>query len=165
MNAPQDLTPATAQIGALLAGGILAGRFFLGTTPYALIVAPKEQGEFPATVWNKSAKEVKGALSYYDGLANTKAMAEAGSALAVKILGLKLGGFEDWYLMSRGEALLAKAAEIQGDEAFERDLYWTSTQDADVSSYAWSQSFGNGTQDTWLKASKTMARAVRRVTI
>ena len=92
-------------------------------------------------------------------------MAAAGSKLAEKILALKLGELGDWYLPSRGEALLCKAAEIQGDEAFERDVYWTSTQSADFSGSAWGQGFSYGTQSYWVEDSELLARAVRRVAI
>ena len=111
--------------------------------------------------------KVEGALSYFDGAANTRAMAEAGSPLAVKVLAFKIGGFEDWHLMSRGEALLAMAARdlMPETEAFEREWYWTSTQYADVSDCAWFQGFYNGNQNNWHKDGKDMARAVRRVAI
>jgi len=154
-------------LGAAIEGGILIGRFFLEEKPYALIVAPKQEGEFPSTAWSKSMDKVEGALSYFDGAANTRAMAEAGSPLAVKVLAFKIGGFEDWHLMSRGEALLAMAARdlMPETEAFEREWYWTSTQSADVSDFAWFQGFDDGNQGDWRKDYKSMARAVRRVAI
>jgi hypothetical protein len=49
---------------------------------YGLILPPKAESEHAPIVWNDSLKMVKGALSYGDGLANTKAMAKAGSQLA-----------------------------------------------------------------------------------
>jgi len=167
MNAPGQLTPANAPIGALLAGGILLGRFFLEVQPYALIGAPKAQGDFPRTVWNKGLERVADALSDFDGLANTRAMAEASSALATKILALRLADHDDWYLPSRGELLLAWSARAALPEAerFDKDWYWSSTQSADPSDYAWGQGFTSGYQDTWRKAFKFMARAVRRVSI
>ena len=167
MNAPQQLTHATAPLGTLLAGGILLGRFFLEAQGFALIGAPKAEGEFPRTVWSKSTKRVDGALSDFDGLANSRAMAEAGSPLAAKILALRLADHDDWYLPSRGELLLGWSARAAMAEAerFEEDLYWSSTQSAVVSGDAWYQSFLYGYQDYWRKASKFLARAVRRVTI
>jgi len=162
MNAPQAaVLPA---IGQPFAGGIFAGRFFVGEQAFALIVAPKES-EIPVTVWNKSMKHVAGALGVYDGAANTEAMVEAGSALAKKIRALDAGGFKDWYLPSRGELLLAYAAAIEGDEAFERDWYWSSTQYADDAGWSWCQAFYDGTQLCNAKDSKLRARAVRRVPI
>jgi len=161
MNAPQPVVlPA---VGEPFAGGIFAGRFFVGAIAYALVVAPKHEGEFPATIWNKSRKNVAAAQSVYDGAANTAAMAEAGSALAQKIGKLELGGLKDWYLPSRGELLLAYAAAIEGDEAFDRDWYWSSTQSAGVSDYAWYQFFSTGYQSWGVKDDELRARAVRRL--
>jgi len=154
-------------LGAAIEGGILIGRFFLEVKPFALIAAPKQEGEFPLAAWHKATRRIEGALSDFDGLANTRAMAEDGSPLAVKILGLKIAGFEDWYLPSRGELLLAwsaRAAMPKGEE-FEDNWYWSSTQYAGDSDYAWFQSFDGGYQDYWGKVSKFMARAVRRVSI
>ena len=48
---------------------------------------------------------------------------------------------------------------------FQREVYWTNEQPAEVSSYAWGQSFGDGFQDVWLQGYKDVARAVRRVAI
>ena len=167
MNAPEQLTPANTPLGALLAGGILADHFFVDVQPFALIVAPKAEGEFPRTVWSKDLERVAGALSDFDGLANTRAMAEAGSALAVKIISLRLADHDDWYLPSRGELLLAWSARaaMPETEHLERDWYWSSTQCAVDSSCAWLQSFNYGDQNYWPKDGKDMARAVRRVAI
>lgn len=48
---------------------------------------------------------------------------------------------------------------------FKQRYYWSNEQHAEVSSYAWSQSFYYGSQDYWRQDGKYMARAVRRVTI
>jgi hypothetical protein len=164
MNAPQAVVALPA-LGEPFAGGIFAGRFFVDAVAYALVIAPKDEGEFPATIWNKSYDKVAGALSVYDGPLNTDAMAEAGSALAKKIGKLDIGGFKDWYLPSRGELLLAYAANLKGAEAFERGWYWSSTQHADDAAWAWYQHFNYGYQIYDGKSSKLRARAVRRVPI
>jgi hypothetical protein len=156
--------PALA--GTAFGGGIYVGRFFVGAEAYALIVAPKAEGELEISTWHGSSKnKVAGALDVYDGAANTAAMAEAGSQLASWARDLRLGGCDGWYLPSRGEALLAFAAGLEGDEAFEQDWYWTSTQFAADSGYAWYQYFDYGTQTTWPRGGKFKARAVRRVKI
>ena len=46
-----------------------------------------------------------------------------------------------------------------------RDWYWLAPQRADVAGFAWCQGFGSGSQLNWLKVSKDVARAVRRVSI
>jgi hypothetical protein len=167
MNAPQELNAATAPLGTPMHGGFLIGRFFLEHQPFALIVAPKAAGEFPATMWSKSQKKVEGALSDFDGLHNTGAMAEAGNPLAQKIRALEIGGEVIWYLPSRGELLLAWSAReaLPEAERFDEDVYWSSTQSAGSAAYAWSQSFNFGLQYDWHKDFKFMARAVRRVSI
>ncbi|MDO8294368.1 MAG: hypothetical protein Q7T29_16120, partial [Gallionella sp.] len=52
-----------------------------------------------------------------------------------------------------------------GDEAFEPEAYWTSTQHAGYSLTAWFQIFLNGHQYDILKSCELRVRPVRRVTI
>lgn len=158
--------------GTPFAGGFYLARFAIGAQTYGLIVAPKAAGEHATTQWNGNAKRVAGALSAADGLANTSAMAEAGSALARWARALRIGGHDDWYVPSRVEALLMHAAEPEapafqesGAEALARDWYWTSTQPASDPSYAWYQGFGLGTQNFTRKDVVLRARAVRRVAL
>jgi len=67
---------AVLVIGAAIAGGFLTGRIRVGDQVFGIIVAPKAEGEDKDAVWNKSTKKVEGALSCFDGRANTQAMAE-----------------------------------------------------------------------------------------
>ncbi len=156
--------------GAKFEGGFFAGRFFIGDQPHALIVAPKAEGQIEPMCWNDSLKNVAGATSYCDGLANTKAMAKAGSELAKKMLALRIGGFSDWHLPSRLQLLVAyyelasvKAFAEGAKEAFDRNWYWSSTQHAEYADYAWGQDFGYGGQDFWNKGNNGRARAVRTI--
>ena len=101
-------TITQAAIAALVAGDPLGGGFYAGQIRqadgvYALIVAPKDGGEHDDVVWNDDRSRVDGALSYFDGAANTAAMAEAGSAPAKWAMGLQLNGYHDWYLGARDE--------------------------------------------------------------
>lgn len=59
----------------------------------------------------------------------------------------------------------AKAFQSGGTEAFDPDWYWSSTQHAGFSSYAWCQGFSNGDQSGCIKYGKLRVRAVRRVAI
>ena len=49
-----------------------------------------------------------------------------------------------------------------GDEAFEPEAYWTSTQHAGYSRYAWYQGFDDGSQDDFIKSCELRVRPVRR---
>lgn len=89
-------------IGTAFEGGFYAGRLQIDGRQYALIVAPKAEGETTGK-WGEYGQEVPGARSYNDGRANTLAMAEAGSALAQWALGLSIAGHDDWHLPSRDE--------------------------------------------------------------
>jgi len=156
--------------GTPFAGGLYAGRFFIGTQPYALIVSPTTEGDLDPQPWNKSVKNVASALSYCDGLANTEAMVKAGSALAKSVRALTIGKLHDWYLPSRLESLLlfgalrdVKAFAEKGAQPIAREWYWTSTHCASNDDYAWIQSFYYGSQSYVRKSDDFRARAVRRV--
>jgi hypothetical protein len=167
-------------------------------------LAPKSDGELEGA-WNASSKMVAGATSYCDGMANTIAMAAAGSKLATAARELRVGEFDDWHIPSQDELeviyrnlkpttdentqygrsglnasavtatypyapavpaqTLAEAFQAGGPEAFEPDWYWSSTQHAAYSHYAWFQHFGNGSQISSQKSASLRARAVRRLPI
>ncbi len=163
-------TPKLPKPGAKFEGGFFAGRFFIGDQPHALIVAPKAEGQIAPMPWNASLKNVSGATSYCDGLANTRAMAKAGSELAKKMRALRIGGFEDWHLPSRLQLLLAyhelatvKAFAEGAKEAFDRAWHWSSTQPAEYAGYAWGQGFGSGDQFYGHESFEWRARAVRTI--
>jgi hypothetical protein len=82
-------------------GGFFAGLFKQGGETRALIVSGKE-GNLEG-VWGEYGQDVSGARSYTDGLANTIAMAEAGSELAKQALMLEIGGFTDWAIPARDQ--------------------------------------------------------------
>ena len=92
-----------AIIGTSMGDGFYAGRFQLDGKVRALIVAPKAEGEQQDIVWNGTYKSIEGAKSFNDGLANTIAMAEAGSKLAKWARDLRIGGNDDWYIPSLDE--------------------------------------------------------------
>jgi len=90
-------------LGTAMGGGFCAGRIRIGDQVFALIVAPKADGEHEDAPWNDTCNAVDGAKSYFDGIANTDAMADAGSELAKWARGLRIGGHDDWYLPSLDE--------------------------------------------------------------
>lgn len=101
MNAHASITlPA---IGSTFEGGFFAGRFALDGKVYALIVSPKAQGEHDDIAYGEYGQEITGAGNFNDGMANTIAMADAGSEMARLALNLNIDGHTDWYIPSRDE--------------------------------------------------------------
>lgn len=194
-------------IGSPIEGGFFAGTIQLDDgTRYGLVVAPKADGQHADTLfWIDEYKDAPGAQSYNDGLANTIAMADAGSALAQWARSLRIAGHDDWYIPSQDELELcyrnlkttaeknycyarsginlsavpptrpytttlpaqttAKPFTENGNEAFDAAGYWSSTQHAADSAYAWCQDFLNGLQYYDNTNLKLRARAVRRFAI
>ena len=148
--------------GAAIAGGFFAGRYFLGASPFALIVAPVPDGELESA-WGPR-KKIIGAVNPEDGALNTKDMLVAKNPLAKWAIGLRIGGFEDWYIPSRLELFTAWLT-LRGTDQFASSWYWTSTQYAGYDEYAWIQSFYDGSQGYDLKDDRYRARAVRRMPI
>lgn len=106
MNAPTEitreaLTPYTP--GIPLAGGFYAGRILIGGIDYALIIAPKAERTLARARWSPDYDSVPGAMSFSDGYANTRAMAEAGSKLAKAALAKEINGLADWYIPALDE--------------------------------------------------------------
>ena len=95
-------TPETIPYGTAIGGGFFSGFIRINGELVALISAPKAEGEI-REIWNDNYKNVAGATSFFDGLANTKAMADAGSPLAKWALELRIGGNDDWYIPSQDE--------------------------------------------------------------
>jgi hypothetical protein len=197
------MTARSIIFGAALAGGFYAGQIRVGEEVFALIVSPKTTGEHKPIKWAKNLKLVDGARSFFDGLANTQAMAEHGSALADWAIGLRIADHADWYLPSRDELELcyrnlkptakenycwrgdnplsvpvgyayslevpfqtaAEGFKADEPEAFDESWYWSSTQFAGSSDYAWVAGFSDGYQNRVRKGDAYRARAVRRLVI
>jgi len=64
---------------------------------------------------------------------------------------------------SPAQTTVASFITTTGTEAFAASAYWSSTEFS--TTYAWSQSFGNGTQSLSGKASSDYVRAIRRLAI
>jgi len=192
-------------IGTAMGGGFYGGRILIDGKPFAIIVAPKAEGEHKPAIWISDYKDVPVAKSYNDGLANTQAMAEAGSQMAQWALGLEIDGQNDWYLPAQDELeiiyrnlkptsdknscwarsginlsaveptrpytsdfpsrTMSEAFKNGGSEAFDTNLYWSSTQHVSYSDYAWCQDFYDGLQSCINTTGKLRARAVRRLPI
>jgi hypothetical protein len=103
MNTISTNTEVPTIIGTPFDGGYYAGRLRVADDVFALIVAPKADGEHAKARLNQDLARVEGALSFFDGAANTAALAAAGSELAKWAQSLAIGAFSDWYLPSRDE--------------------------------------------------------------
>lgn len=175
-----QITPATIlpAIGTPMEGGFLGARYLDETGALAgLVVSRAEVGDFDPVPWLKKPRDVPGACSPLDGLANTRAMAEAGSEIAQTILDLEIDGIGGWHIPAldqmtalRATAMpragitpaesLAEVFQEGSPEAFRQEWYWSSTQYS--SGYAWLQLFLNGYQYRDSKHGRLRVRAVRK---
>ncbi|WAB92514.1 DUF1566 domain-containing protein [Pseudomonas citronellolis] len=89
--------------GTPFGGGIFVGQFQDEGERFALIRAPKALGFHAPIRWGEAGILIPGANSCSNGLANTRAMAEAGGELGAWALSLSIDGHEDWYLGARDE--------------------------------------------------------------
>ena len=95
---------ALPPVGSLLDADLYVGRILIAGRPFAILLPPKAIAEHAATIWIARGKSVPEALSWNDGLANTEAMARAGSRLAQWALDLR------FYIPSVDELELAYRA-------------------------------------------------------
>lgn len=137
--------------GQPLAGGVFVTRYWLNGVERALILLPDEL----SGPWGEHGVKIKGADSYSDGESNTRAMAEAGSAIAIKALEL------DGFIPSCLEGQLLMAAKADGLVELREDRYHhLSTQRS--ANYADSMDFEDGWLGYYGKDSERLARPVRR---
>ena len=140
--------------GQPLAGGVFVTRYWLNGVERALILLPDELNG----VWDEYSVKIEGAGSYSDGEANTRAMAEAGSEIAVKAL--ELGGFIPSCL--EGQLLMAAKADDLVELRDDR-YHWLSTQRSAYGAYT--MDFEGGWLDFSVKGNERLARPVRSLPI
>ena len=140
--------------GQPLAGGVFVTRYWLNGAERALILLPDEL----SGPWGEYGVEIKGAGSYSDGEANTRAMAEAGSVIAVKALEL------DGFIPSCLEGQLLMAAKADGLVEIREDRWhWLSTQRSAY--YAYNMDLEDGWLLSLAKDYERLARPVRSLPI
>lgn len=148
---------ATADLperGHPLAGGTFVTRYWLNGQERALVLLDNEL----SGVWGKYGVEVPGATSYSDGEANTRAMAEAGSVVAIKALEL------DAHIPSCLEGQLLMAAKADGLVKLREDrFHWLSTQFS--ADRAYTMDFGDGWLSYSVKLYERLVRPVRSLPI
>ncbi|TDV39569.1 uncharacterized protein DUF1566 [Paraburkholderia caballeronis] len=104
MNSILNPSAVPTVIGTPWEGGFYAGLISYKGDVYAQVVAPKSEGQLPGKhEWGKYGTEIPGAASFFDGFANTRAMAESGLVIAERVLKLRIGGFDDWHIPARDQ--------------------------------------------------------------
>lgn len=99
-----------------------------------------------------------------DGLCNTKALADAGSEIAQKVLALNLGGLQ-WYIPTLQEniagynnkTMVNAVLAISGKQPIKDNWYWSSTRSRDKSNFVLDWGYGNWYYDDqdsidWVRA-------------
>lgn len=97
------VTQQAPALGSRVEGGFFAGLIRSNGEIRALIVPPKALGEKAPSIWTPNYKDVPGAKSFHDGMANTRAMAESGSNLAQWALDLSIDGCSDYHIPALDE--------------------------------------------------------------
>jgi hypothetical protein len=87
-------------LGSPLNGGFFSGIINVNGVNFAIATAPKALGE-SRQILLPNAKMVEGALSTFDSVANTIALAEAGSPAALWVQSLVIDGNSNWVLPAR----------------------------------------------------------------
>ena len=167
-----------APLGSPLGGGFFAGEMTIDGVLYALVVAPKAEGERLSLPYKKKSFDAFDVTdSDDDGMANNERISDANHPAAKFCRSLIIGEQADWYLPSRDElAMLQRnlgprrknTPELFREgaaEAFETDWYWSSTEHASYSGLAWVVGFTSGYQYGYRKSYSYGVRAVRRLKI
>jgi len=142
-------------------GGIFAGimRGENGNPDYYLIVATSPIAKTKLS-WGGYGEETANANYAFDGLANTKALADGKHPAADWAASLNINGINDYYLPARRELSLCYA---NVPELFEKEWHWSSTQYSAGGAYV--QGFIGGSQISYRKGGGYRVRAVRRLLI
>ncbi|WP_044271204.1 DUF1566 domain-containing protein [Pseudomonas fluorescens] len=103
MSAVEKAAPAvtTPAIGQAYGGGFVTGITRDPVTGQRFLNITAGAEHELVGKWGEYGEKIEGADSFTDGLANTKAMAAAGSELAAKVLNLSIEGFTDWAIPAR----------------------------------------------------------------
>ena len=156
MQLPENIHADTLpSIGADLAGGKLVTLYMLAGVEFALIdlgAGAEIQG-----AWGEYGQEVE--TTHGDGEKNTRAMAEAGSSIAIQAL--EAGAF----IPSAMECHLLMHAKETGviEDLREDRSYWSSSQYSAY--YAYYVDFEHGWQGSGVKLSERPGRLVRKIPV
>jgi hypothetical protein len=170
---PKNVTlPA---LGEAFEGGFFGGETTVNGDRYALVVAPKADGEKENLQYKKKKVDTfDGTDLDDDGFYNSCQINSANHPAGQFCRSLQIAGHDDWYLPSRNELMIIWMAlgpncrntpesfRAGSPEAFDDAWYWSSTEHASLSSYAWIVGFYFGYQNYYDKTSGYGVRAVRR---
>ena len=103
MSAVEKSEPAvtTPAIGQAYGGGFITGITCDPATGKRSLHITAGAAHELVGKWGEYGVKIEGADSFTDSLANTQAMAAAGSELASKVLALSVGGYNDWAIPAR----------------------------------------------------------------
>ncbi|ANF84755.1 hypothetical protein A7J50_1320 [Pseudomonas antarctica] len=103
MSAVEKAAPAvtTPAIGQSYGGGFVTGITHDPVTGKRSLHITAGAAHELLGKWGEYGEKIEGADSFTDSLANTQAMAAAGSDLAAKVLALNIEGFTDWAIPAR----------------------------------------------------------------
>ena len=103
MSAVEKATPAvtTPAIGQAYGGGFVTGITRDPVTGKRSLHITAGAAHELVGKWGEYGDMIEGADSFTDSLANTQAMAAAGSELAANVLALNIEGFADWAIPAR----------------------------------------------------------------
>lgn len=103
MSAVEKAAPAvtTPAIGQAYGGGFVTGITRDPVTGKRCLHITAGAAHELSGKWGEYGEKIEGADSFTDSLANTKAMAAAGSEIATKVLALGIGGYNDWAIPAR----------------------------------------------------------------
>ena len=107
--------------------------------------------------WGERGTELSGCADKWHGMENTKAMAAAGNAAAIKVLALEIDGHRDFFIPAQKQGQMLN---VNAPSASVKKAYWTSTQFS--SNGAWYQSFDGGYSYVTNKVTQFAVCAVRR---
>ena len=103
MSAVEKAAPAatTPAIGQAYGGGFVTGITRDPVTGQRFLNITAGAEHELVGKWGEYGEKIEGADSFTDSLANTQAMAAAGSELAAKVLALNIEGLTDWAIPAR----------------------------------------------------------------
>lgn len=103
MSAVEKAAPAvtTPAIGQAYGGGFVTGVTRDPVTGQRFLNITAGAAHELVGKWGEYGEKIEGSDSFTDSLANTQAMAAAGSELAAKVLALSIEGFTDWAIPAR----------------------------------------------------------------